>query len=243
MAEAAGWSSQLYEEVGSAVKRKLVIAHRGVPDGAAENTITSFANAIDVGADMIEFDVRLTSDGEMIAFHDSHVKGTPVGQLTRAQITSATGAEPPLLQEVLGLCAGKIGLDVELKEGGYVNRVTEALASTVDLGQVVITSFLPEVVAEAKSLLPDVSTGLLVGARNLNPIGTATEVGADYLALHVNLALMGVLRRAARAGLPCLVWTVNSDALIRAFAADPRVTGIITDRAERALQLVAAIQR
>jgi glycerophosphoryl diester phosphodiesterase len=225
------------------VKRKLVIAHRGVHDGATENTIRSFANAIDVGADMIEFDVRLTSDGEMVAFHDSHVQGTPVGQLTRMQITSATGAEPPLLQEVLDLCAGKIGLDVELKEGGYVNRVTEALRNTVDLGQVVITSFLPEVVEEAKSLLPKVSTGLLVGARNLYPIGIATQIGADYLAPHVNLARMGVLRRAAQAGLPCLVWTANSDALIRTFAADPRVAGIITDRAERALQLVATIQR
>jgi glycerophosphoryl diester phosphodiesterase len=229
--------------VGCAVNRKLVIAHRGVHDGAAENSIRSFATAIDVGADMIEFDVRLTSDGEMIAFHDSHVKGIPVGQLTRAQITSATGAEPPLLEEVLGLCAGRIGLDVELKEGGYVNRVTGALRSTMDLGQVVITSFLPEVVEEAKSLLPKVRTGLLVGARNLYPIGTATQIGADYLAPHVNLARMGVLRRAAQAGLPCLVWTANSDALIRAFAADPRVAGIITDRAERALQLVATIQR
>jgi glycerophosphoryl diester phosphodiesterase len=225
------------------VKEKLVIAHRGVPDGAAENSIRSFANAIDVGADMIEFDVRLTSDGEMVAFHDSHVKGTPVGQLSRGQITSATGAEPPLLHEVLGLCAGRIGLDVELKEGGYVNRVTEALRSTVDLGQVVVTSFLPEVVEEVKSLLPEVSTGLLVGARNLYPVGTATGAGADYLAPHVNLARMGVLRRAAQAGLPCLVWTVNSDALIRALAADPRVAGIITDRAERALQLVATVQR
>jgi glycerophosphoryl diester phosphodiesterase len=53
---------------------------------------------------------------------------------------------------------------------------------------------------------------------------------------------VGALRRAAEAGLPCLVWTVNSDALIRTFAADPRVAGIITDRAERALELVAAIQ-
>jgi glycerophosphoryl diester phosphodiesterase len=230
-------------KVGSAVNGKLVIAHRGVHDGAAENTIRSFANAIDVRADMIEFDVRLTSDGEMVAFHDSHVQGTPVGQLTRARITSATGAEPPLLDEVLGLCAGKIGLDVELKEGGYVDRVTDALRSTVDLGQVVITSFLPAVVAEAKSLLPEVRTGLLVGARNLSPVAAAIQVGADYLAPHVNLARMGAVRRAAQAGLPCLVWTVNSDALIRAFAADPRVAGIITDRAERALQLVAAIQR
>ena len=49
----------------------MIAAHRGVAAGAAENTIAAFTNAIDVGADMIEFDVRRTRDGEMIAFHDA----------------------------------------------------------------------------------------------------------------------------------------------------------------------------
>ena len=39
--------------------RAMVAAHRGVAAGAAENTIAAFSNAIDVGADMIEFDVRV----------------------------------------------------------------------------------------------------------------------------------------------------------------------------------------
>ena len=40
--------------------RAMVAAHRGVAAGAAENTIAAFTNAIDIGADMIEFDVRRT---------------------------------------------------------------------------------------------------------------------------------------------------------------------------------------
>ena len=39
-----------------------VVAHRGVPTEAPENTIPSFQRAIDLGADAIEFDVRLTHD-------------------------------------------------------------------------------------------------------------------------------------------------------------------------------------
>jgi len=50
---------------------------------------------------------------------------------------------------------------------------------------------------------------------------------------------LGVLRRAAAAGLPCLLWTVNSPVLIRRYATDPRVAAIITDVAAQAVAIVA----
>ena len=92
----------------------MVAAHRGVAAGAAQNTIAAFTNAIEVGADMIEFDVRRTRDGELIAFHDAVAGGVPVSGLTRDEIEAAAGVRPPLLAEVLRVCAGRIRLDVEL---------------------------------------------------------------------------------------------------------------------------------
>jgi glycerophosphoryl diester phosphodiesterase len=221
----------------------MVAAHRGVAAGAAENTIAAFTNAIDVGADMIEFDVRRTRDGELIAFHDALVGGAPVGGLTRDEIEAAAGVRPPLLAEVLRVCAGRIRLDVELKEDGYVS-------AGFDPGEMVVTSFLPAVVAQAKGAFPEVKTGLLVGdsgpvtnlparLREMFPVDLARRVKADYLAPHYRLAGLGVVRRAAAAGLPCLLWTVNSPALIRRYAADPRVAVIITDVAAQAISIVA----
>jgi glycerophosphoryl diester phosphodiesterase len=229
----------------------MVVAHRGVATGAAENTIEAFTNAIAVGADMIEFDVRRTRDGELIAFHDAHVNDQPVGGLTRDEIESAKGVRLPLLDEVLKTCAGRIRLDVELKEDGYVPDVMAAIRGAVDVEQVVVTSFLAAVVAQAKDALPEVKTGLLVGTdapphhvrthyKQVFPIGLARQARADYLAPHYKLADYGVVRRAAAAGLPCLLWTVNDDADIRRFAADSRVAAIITDQAAKALQIVAA---
>jgi glycerophosphoryl diester phosphodiesterase len=228
----------------------MVAAHRGVAAGAAENTIAAFTNAIDVGADMVEFDVRRTRDGELIAFHDAVVGGTPVGGLTRDEIEAATGVRPPLLAEVLRVCAGRIRLDVELKEDGYVTDVMTVLRAGFDPGQMVVTSFLPAVVAQAKGAFPEVKTGLLVGdsgpannlparLRDLFPVDLARRVRADYLAPHYRLVALGVVRRAAAAGLPCLLWTVNSPALIRRYAADPRVAVIITDVAAQAVSIVA----
>lgn len=228
----------------------MVAAHRGVAAGAAENTIAAFTNAIDVGADMIEFDVRRTRDGELIAFHDAVVGGAPVSGLTRGEIEAVTGVGPPLLAEVLRVCAGRIRLDVELKEDGYVRDVMAVLRTAFDPAQMIVTSFLPAVVLQAKNVFPEVKTGLLVGdggpltdlparLRELYPVDLAKRVRADYLAPHYRLAALGVVRRAAAAGLPCLLWTVNSPALIRRYAADPRVAVIITDVAAQAVSIVA----
>ncbi|HSZ38485.1 MAG TPA: glycerophosphodiester phosphodiesterase [Trebonia sp.] len=228
----------------------IVVAHRGVAAGAAENTIAAFTNAIDLGVDMIEFDVRRTRDGALIAFHDAQVDGTPIGSLPRDEIETAAGVRPPLLTEVLQTCAGRIRLDVELKEDGYVPEVMAAIKAAMDPGQVIVTSFLPAVIAQAKDIFPAGKTGLLVGEngplidiparlRELYPLGLARRARADYLAPHYRLAGLGVVRRAAAAGMQCLLWTVNDPALIRKYAADDRITAIITDDAARALAIVA----
>jgi glycerophosphoryl diester phosphodiesterase len=231
-----------------------VAAHRGVATGAAQNTIEAFTNAIGLGADMIEFDVRRTRDGELIAFHDAQVAGTPVGALTRDEIAVAKGVRPPLLTDVLAACAGKIRLDVELKEDGYVPDVMAALRAALsrvdaDVAEQVVTSFLPVVVAQAKDAFPEVKTGLLVGTdsplrhvrthwHQVFPVGIARRARADYLAPNYALARFGVVARAAAAGLPCLLWTVNDEAEIARFATDPRIAAIITDEAATALKIV-----
>lgn len=232
------------------MRRPIVIAHRGVPAGAAENTIAAFTKAIEIGADMIEFDVRRTRDGELIVFHDAHVGAVPVGDLTRQEMETAGSVRPPLLTEVLNACSGRIRLDVELKEDGYVPEVMAVLKSALEPGQLIVTSFRPDVVAQVKGIFPEAETGLLVGEggpftrlparlRELYPVGLARKVRADYIAPHFRLADLGVVRRAAAAGMRCLVWTVNDPGLIRKYAADPRIAAIITDEAARALAIVA----
>jgi glycerophosphoryl diester phosphodiesterase len=147
----------------TAASSTLVVAHRGASAEAAGNSLEAFEKAIQVGSDLIEFDVRRTRDDQLVAFHDETVGGHPVGQLTREEIRIQTGIEPPLLSDVLDLTKGHVGLDVELKEDGYTDRVMNALSERFEPDELVITSFIDSVVAQAKRLRPSIKAGLLVG--------------------------------------------------------------------------------
>jgi glycerophosphoryl diester phosphodiesterase len=228
--------------------RPLVIAHRGASYGEVDNSLEAFAKAIDLGADMIEFDVRRTRDNHLICFHDADVAGTPLDRLDRDDIARAIGHHPPLLDELLDLSKGRIGLDVELKENGYVDRVLASVAEHFDADQLIVTSFLDDVVAQVKQLRPDIRAGLLVGLdrprpylrtrlSEIFPVRRAKACGADAVAMHFKIAGLGALARTNAAGLSAYVWTVNEDEQLRQFLGDPHVDAVITDVPARALEM------
>ena len=49
---------------------KKFCAHRGLSKLMPENTLPAFAAALSLGADEIEFDIRLTKDQKLIVSHD-----------------------------------------------------------------------------------------------------------------------------------------------------------------------------
>ncbi len=59
--------------------RPLVIAHRGASAERAEHTLAAYVRAIESGADGLECDVRLTSDGQLVCIHDRTVDRTSNG--------------------------------------------------------------------------------------------------------------------------------------------------------------------
>lgn len=67
----------------------LTLAHRGASGYAPENTLAAFDKAIELGADMIETDVRQTKDGHLVLFHDPSVKRTTNGQGLVSELTLA----------------------------------------------------------------------------------------------------------------------------------------------------------
>jgi glycerophosphoryl diester phosphodiesterase len=220
----------------------MVIAHRGAwgpaaPGAPAGNTLEAFEAAIALGADMIELDVRRTRDGHLVVFHDARVKTVPTSSLRyEALKIKGTRSRPPLLGEVLSMTKGRIALNLEVKEPGYVVD-TIALLRRHDFERCVLTSFLDDVVLEAKTLAPELKAGLIIATglrRALTTRVPATK--ADTLGLHRRLADAAALAKATAAGVPCVVWTVNAPRALDRYLGHPAVEGVITDRPALALE-------
>ena len=126
-----------------------VCAHRGARDTHPENTLAAFREAVRLGAHMIEFDVRLTKDGDPVVIHDPTVDDTTNGS---GRVTSMTLAElrrldagswkgpqfkgerVPSLDEVLEMMPQNIWLNVHVK--GYATLGEKTARALVAHGRV-----------------------------------------------------------------------------------------------------------
>jgi glycerophosphoryl diester phosphodiesterase len=226
----------------------LVIAHRGASRDAPANTPAAFEAAIAVGADAVELDVRRTADGVLVVHHNASRRGVPLTLLTYSALVRLSRHEPPRLDTVLDLCTGRIALDIEVKEPGYEAEVIEAASRRFPRERLLYTSFEESVISTIRRLDPSARSGLLLGPGRLRsrtqryeglPFDLAERCGADLLAVHQWLAPLrrrsrrvpgtGLLAEAQARGFPMMVWTVDGPQRLRAYLADGRVAGIITD--------------
>jgi glycerophosphoryl diester phosphodiesterase len=60
--------------------RPLVIAHQGGELLAPSNTMTAFQQSVDLGVDVLEFDIHITKDGHLVTIHDPTVERTTNGK-------------------------------------------------------------------------------------------------------------------------------------------------------------------
>ena len=156
-----------------------VVAHRGVPTEAPENTIPSFQRAIDLGADAIEFDVRLTRDRVPIIYHyfyldDATAVFGPVFDYTFDQLqdvgvlgasgNDVSGCRIPTLHEVLETFGGRIGLEIEIKgpEPESSEIVGAVLCNFRHLWETIeVTSYEPALLLDIQQRCPGLATDLL----------------------------------------------------------------------------------
>ena len=221
-----------------------VIAHRGVwGAGVPEDSLAAFEQAIDLGADMIEFDVRRTRDRELIIFHDAELAGAPVASLTRSEIEDLAGVLPPLLGEALELARGRIALDVELKEDGYVDELADLLSGfAASGGELIVTSFLDPVLARLTQLTPQLRRGLVLSVSTERAPERANACGATVVLPKLQLVDEASLAEISDAGLTVIAW----DFMATEHAAllfDTRIRGVITDDVPGALAARADLTR
>lgn len=218
-----------------------MIAHRGVWDaGVPENSLAAFQQAIALGADGIEFDVRRTRDRELIIFHDAEIAGVPVANLTRLEIEDRCGVLPPLLEEALEFARGRIWLDVELKKDRYVDDIADLLSGfAASGGDLIVTSFVDRMLVQLAELAPQLVRGLVLGRSAERAVERANACGATLVLPKMRLVDEALLAELANAALTVIVWDFMANEHA-ALLSDTRIGGVITDDVPGALAARAA---
>jgi len=224
----------------------LILGHRGAMAHAPENSLEAFACARDAGADGIELDVRMTGDGEIVVFHDPHLRrlaGRPerISSMKASQLAAVellSGARIPTLAETLTALPAGFVVNVEIKAEGLaakrVDRLVEATARVVnECGghlSVVMSSFSPRVLWHWRSF-SDVPAGFLFdGGPGASFRARTARWLLEPTALHPShrFATAERVKIWREGGLVVNVWTPNTPRDVRA-ARDSGVDAIITD--------------
>ena len=182
----------------------IVSAHQGYP------------RLLNSGADFLEVDVRRTMDGTIVVSHDEPLPG----------------AKHVTLDEVLQAVAGRVGLQLDLKEPGYEVELIDTALKRLPPDKIVVTTEMEDSLRLIKRHHPEIRVGLTTQRVEPN--------NADFIALDQRYASDDTLASAERHGIKVWVWTVDDKTLMQRFVNDRRVEGLITNRPEQALKLRSA---
>lgn len=207
--------------------KAAIIGHRGA-HGHRENTIPSFERALELGADGVELDVRLSGDGQLIVVHSAVAGGLAVKSNPYESYRKlADGYEIPLFEDVLKALADRTFMDIELKEPGFEEAATKLIERYADPRQVMVSGFHTEMLNRVYELLPGARLGYIYnrtqdeGLRHNSPI--------DFVIPQFRLASRQLIEEVHDEDLQVYAWTVNDEAEMRRLLS-LGVDGIITDK-------------
>lgn len=244
----------------------LRIGHRGASAERPENTLASFARALELGVDMIECDLQRTADGSVVVFHDWTLERTSNGsgvvcELPLAAIRAVdagswrdarfAGERVPTLEETLDLVLPAARLNLELKCRGprdearaLATASVAAVAARSAFDRVVFSSFDGVCLEELRAVSAEARIGVLWDSPPFaEAFARAERVGAVALHPRASTVTAELVREAHARGLSVYVWTVNPvEEIVRLVRLG--VDGVISDdptRLAEARRVVASV--
>jgi glycerophosphoryl diester phosphodiesterase len=202
-----------------------IIAHRGANREAPENTLPAFERALDIGVHGIELDVHVTRDNVPIVHHDPVLPdGGRIDRMELADLERRTDA--PTLSQVLELVHSRCHLYVEIKAATAVIPTVELLNGMTAWCSV--HSFDHRIALVSRSLLPEMTTGILLVSRLVDSAHAVHAAKATDLWQHADYIDSDLIADAHREGARVIAWTVNDISRARELTAIG-VDGICTD--------------
>jgi glycerophosphoryl diester phosphodiesterase len=226
----------------------LAFAHRGGAASGDENTLATFAHAVELGYRHLETDVHATADGVAVVFHDASTQrmlGHPgrLSDLTWKDLASmrVRGAGVvPRLDELLDAWPEQY-VNIDMKSDGVVGPAVAVVARAGAFDRVLLASFRGDRIARARALGgPSLATSLGAGsaiglwsASRTGFGGRRAVDGAVAAQMPIGRGRVRVVDRrfvhyAHSLGLAVHVWTVDDPGDMRGLL-DAGVDGIMTD--------------
>ena len=213
----------------------LVIAHRGDSAHRPENTLSSFASALEVGAEVVEFDVQLTADGHVVVIHDALLDRTTdsrgsLRQMTLQQVRAVSAGYParfgdrfrgeriPTLAEALGFLRERSKAMIEIKsdsvtddeEGGIEALTIEEIRRTGMEKDTVLISFDRRALLRCRAAAQEIMRGHLFARAEPGDVLTgAREVACELVMPEKGMLSDALRERAREAGLKVATWVVD----------------------------------
>lgn len=243
-----------------------VIAHRGGAALRPENTLAAFLNAFALGVDVLEMDLRATSDGAIIVLHDPTVDRTTdgtgrVASLALRQIQRldagyrwspddgrsfpyrGRGLRVPALEEVFEhLPNARMNLEMKQFAPASARALCELVRRHGMSSRVLVASVGDDAMGAFRGACPEVATSMTASEARLF-VAFSRIYSPPALALQIPdrvgervLATADLAAAARRRQLRLHVWTVNDEQRMRELV-DIGVDGIITDYPDRLLRL------
>ncbi|MFM1549273.1 MAG: glycerophosphodiester phosphodiesterase [Lentisphaeria bacterium] len=224
-------------------RRVAVIGHRGAPRTAPENTLRSFRNAIDEGADGIEFDIHLTADNRLVVMHDRTVDrctdgAGPIAEHSLDELrrldaggwfgSAFSGERVPVFTEALEVMRERVLPLVEIKtqtDRGAADLASIILAELDSLEMrrdVVLHSFDPTII----TALHQADSALALAISSSEATVPPAWIGGVHP--EAPLVTAALVETAHAAGHWVCTWTVNTESTVQQLA-DLEVDGIMSD--------------
>ncbi len=194
-----------------------VVGHRGAAGIAPENTLFGLEKAVELGVDMVEFDVRQTADESLVLMHDETVDRTtdgtgPVAELTLDEIRALDAGEGhlvPTLDEALETLAElDVGAYIELKEGDIANRVVDKARPYGVLEHSEVTAWDPAVIREIADR--DAPVGGPLATVDEEHLRVAQELGYRHIGVHHESITREIVSRIQSVEIAAGAWPVNT---------------------------------
>jgi len=219
-------------------KKPIIVAHRGYPLKYGENTLESFLAAKDLGADMVEIDVRLSADDVLVASHDPEFRGVVV-KGARYRDLRMLGIEA--VEDIIEALPADTLYMLDIKDEDAV-PILKTLIERRGLEDRVVLAGLPravETLGKNLSLVMAPSFELCDWRETLERV---IDMEAHILNDHYSCYDEEVHRDAAARGIRISTWTVNDPADIERMIAQG-VDAIVTDNLEEALRIAGRAMR